>query len=241
MDFRSAEVRSFRAWTRRRNIWYGLKDVSEYEAEEKQAAVVRLIQRKLRQYEQGKTVVYSSSVNKVKALAEILGCDGYYSEVEDRGGRLKAFMTGKKRVIVATSALGMGIDIPDIRVVWHVDRPRTLLDYAQESGRAGRDGLKSEAIMVGGWGEGDYGEKEEEVELVERLIGAEGCRREVLEEYLDGLTGQVCGEGDEKCDRCEGESGVEDDVEAGVEDEVEAEVEKGLEAEVKAGVKDDVE
>jgi superfamily II DNA helicase RecQ len=139
----------------------------------------------------------------VKALAAALGCEGYYHDVEDREGRLERFMTGKSRVMVATNALGMGINIPDIRVIWHVDRPRTLLDYAQESGQVGRDRLKSEAIKVIGWGGGNYREKQEEVELVKRLLNTEGCRREVLEEYLDGLTGQVCEEGDEHCDGCE--------------------------------------
>src|SRR5271168_497342 len=240
MDFRAEEVRMFRAKTRRRNIRYRLKDVSGYEAEEKQAAVVDMIQRKLRQYEQGKTVVYCSSVDKVKILAEVLECDAYYSGVEDRERRLEEFVRGKKRIIVATSALGMGIDIPDIRVVWHVDRPRTLLDYAQESGRAGRDGLKSEAIMIGGWGGGDYGEKREEVELVERLVSTEGCRREVLEEYLDGLSGQACEEGDEKCDGCEregGEEGMEDGVEDGVEGGGEMDREWGGELERETGGK----
>jgi superfamily II DNA helicase RecQ len=241
MDFRADEVRLFRARTRRRNIRYELKDVSGYEVEEKQTAVVDMIQRKLSQYDQGKTVVYCNSVDKVKVLAEALGCDAYYSEVEDRKGRLERFIRGEKRVIVATSALGMGIDIPDIRVVWHVDRPRTLLDYAQESGRAGRDGLKSEAIMVKGWGEGDYGEKREEVELVKRLMGGKGCRREVLEEYLDGLSGQACEEGDEKCDGCEKEDGVESDIEKGMKEGVEDGVKDGVEDGVKNGGKTDKE
>ena len=237
MDFRADEVRLFRARTRRGNIRYGLEDVSEYEAEEKQTAVVGLVQKKLMQYKQGKTVVYCNSVNKVKALAEALGCDAYYHEVEDREGRLERFMRGEKRLMVATSALGMGIDIPDIRVIWHVDQPRTLLDYAQESGRAGRDGLKSEAIIIRGWGGGDYGEKREEVELVERLINAEGCRREVLEEYLDGLSGQTCDEGDEKCDGCEREGEVEGDLE----NDVEEGVKEGVEDEVEDGVKNGME
>ena len=78
------------------------------------------------------------------SVAEGLGCDGYYHDAEDKADKLQGFMEGKQRMIVATNALGLGIDIPDIRVIWHVDPPRTLLDYAQESGRAGRDGLKSE-------------------------------------------------------------------------------------------------
>lgn len=68
-----------------------------------------------------------------------------------------------------------------------MDRPRTVLDYAQESGRAGRDGLKSEAIIIGGWGGEDYGKKREEVELVERLVGC----REVSAGGVGGIFGWV--------------------------------------------------
>ena len=50
--------------------------------------------------------------------------------------------------MVATNALGLGIDVPDIRVVMHVGRVHRLKDYGQESGRAGRDGQRSEAIIV---------------------------------------------------------------------------------------------
>lgn len=50
--------------------------------------------------------------------------------------------------MVATSAFGLGIDIPNVRVIIHVERPRTILDYAQESGRAGRDGMRSEAMIM---------------------------------------------------------------------------------------------
>jgi superfamily II DNA/RNA helicase len=139
-------------------------------------------------------------------------------------------MMGRKQVIVATSVLGMGINIPDIRVIWHVDRPRTLLDYAQESGRAGRDGSKSEAIMVVGWDKGDYREKKEEVELVERLLGSQKeCRRAVLGEYLDGGERQECQDGEEQCDQCGDEM---EEMEQGLEEEVVEGVEQGLEEEV---------
>jgi superfamily II DNA helicase RecQ len=58
---------------------------------------------------------------------------------------LADFIAGQQRVIVATSTLGMSMNIPDIRCIIHVDRPRTILHYAQESGGAGRDGVRSEA------------------------------------------------------------------------------------------------
>lgn len=51
-------------------------------------------------------------------------------------------------MIIATSALGIGVDIPDIRYIIHISRPRSLLKYAQESRRARRDSDGSEAIII---------------------------------------------------------------------------------------------
>ena len=84
-----------------------------------------------------------------------------------------------------------------------MDPPRTLLDYAQESGRAGKDKLKNKALMVVGWARGDYEEKREDVKLVQRLLGSRGeCWRAVLEEYLDGSEKQEYQEKEERCDQC---------------------------------------
>jgi superfamily II DNA helicase RecQ len=237
MDFDVKEVRLFRAVTRRRNVRYAVKEISGEDEADKQEQVVALIQQKMRAYAAGKTVVYCSSVRKVQVLAEALDCDGYYHAAAKKEVTLRAFVTGQKKVIVATSALGMGIDISDIRVICHVDPPRTLLDYAQESGRAGRDGLKSEVIVVVGWDGGDYGEKKEEVELVQRLLGSRGeCRRAVLGEYLDGGERQECQEEEERCDQCaekveEVGQGLEEveEVEQGLE-EGEARINRGIKA-----------
>ena len=96
----------------------------------------------------GKVVIYGNSVKRVQEMAEELNCDAYYHDALNKREILKRFQEGRKQVIVATSTLGMGVDISDIRCIIHMDTPWTLLDYAQESGRAGRDGKKSEAIIL---------------------------------------------------------------------------------------------
>lgn len=87
-------------------------------------------------------------MHKVKELARKLAYNAYHYDVIGKASMLADFMARKQRVIIATSALGMGVDIPDIRCIIHTDWPWTMLDYAQESGRAGRDGLRSEAIII---------------------------------------------------------------------------------------------
>ncbi|KAF2742023.1 P-loop containing nucleoside triphosphate hydrolase protein [Sporormia fimetaria CBS 119925] len=126
---------------------------------------------------------------------------------------LEDVFAGRQRVIVATSALGMGVDIPDIRCIVHIDWPFSMLDYAQESGRAGRDGMRSEAVMIAQ--EGDQRPaNDEQTEIEQALVRlyVEGanrilqCRRVVLDGFLDRRIRERvgCEEGEEKCDVCRG-------------------------------------
>ncbi|TKA32264.1 hypothetical protein B0A49_13950, partial [Cryomyces minteri] len=235
MYYEKEQVKVFRARTARVNVGYRVIDVSGVGRQaEKEGFVLKLIKARFEGCGTGKVVVYCNTVGRVKRFAEELGCDAYHHHAIGKDSILNDFTEGKQRIIVATRALGMGVDIPDIRVIVHVDRPRTLLDYAQESGRAGRDGARSEAIAIvdngeGGWRDNEQTEKDRR--LVEKYMrgkdGSAVCRRIVLDEYLDARRVRVgCEEGEELCDVCGGIVGVEDKEATGeerVEEEVEAE------------------
>jgi superfamily II DNA helicase RecQ len=75
----------------------------------------------MQQYKSGKIIIYGNSVAKVKILAEKFSCDAYYHNAVGKASILANFIAGKQQVIVATSALGIEVDIPDIRCIIHVD------------------------------------------------------------------------------------------------------------------------
>jgi superfamily II DNA helicase RecQ len=258
MHFQTEQVDMFRARTARVNVAYRVVYVQKAAGREEEEAVLRIIQRRIRMIKSGKVVVYGGTVGKVKKIAEELGCNAYYHDAVGKASMLGEFMEGKQRVIVATSALGMGVDIPDIRCIIHVDRPRTLLDYAQESGRAGRDGLRSEAIIVEEEGEGrgrGDGQTEEEQQMVRLYMEGEDetenenrgkrrkCRRVVLDGYLDGREDRDgCEEGEEVCDVCGGVEVEEEEGDKEAEEaEAEAEVEEVEEAEADEEDEEEVE
>jgi ATP-dependent DNA helicase RecQ len=116
-------------------------------------------------------------------------------------------------VMIATIAFGMGIDKPDVRFVAHLDLPKSLEAYYQETGRAGRDGLAADAWMLYGMQDAarQYqfidgsaapdNQKRIERQKIDALLGyceTTRCRRQVLLEYFDETLGQPCG----NCDTC---------------------------------------
>ncbi len=107
---------------------------------------------------------------------------------------LRAFLADRAPVVVATSAFGMGIDKPDVRRVLHWGLPRTVEAYYQEAGRAGRDGRRSECVMV--WRPSDFA-CGDAAPGMRRYVEVRACRRGTLLAYF-GERGATCS----GCDVC---------------------------------------
>ncbi|KAH0542158.1 hypothetical protein GP486_008660, partial [Trichoglossum hirsutum] len=192
----------FRDMTSRHNITY---TVQQHDAKDIEQQVKVIINDRLQQYaeDNSRIIVYGGQVENCKQLAEKLGCEAYYADSEDKTLALQNWLDGKKQVIVATNALGLGIDIPNIRLVLHAEPSFDLLNYSQESGRAGRDGKPSKAIVLIPRGRTPRKFKNTDERLLWDYLTTDNCRRIKLDQYLDGnFTTKSCTEDQEACDNC---------------------------------------
>ncbi|MEP6734774.1 MAG: DNA helicase RecQ [Chryseolinea sp.] len=173
----------------------------------------------LRQHEDESGIIYCLSRAATERLAEDLTLKGFtalpYHAGIDKGQRSKnqdQFIRDEIKIIVATVAFGMGIDKSNVRFVVHMDLPKNIESYYQETGRAGRDGLHSEALLLYSYSDVAKMKKFVEIEgnpeqsaiYLKKLnqMAAYGeletCRREYLLRYFDEKPTGYCG----NCDFC---------------------------------------
>jgi ATP-dependent DNA helicase RecQ len=165
-------------------------------------------------------IIYCQSRREVDSLAEWLRNTGvravpYHAGLSDdeRHRNQDAFLNEDVDVVVATVAFGMGIDRSDVRFVIHAGAPQSLEHYQQEAGRAGRDGLEAECVLIYSGGDfarwrvmfeeaGDAEARRALLRDMERYAASVGCRHKRLVGYF-GETFSRAGCG--ACDYCLGE------------------------------------
>jgi len=174
----------------------------------------------LSDYREATGIVYCMSRKKTEDTAAWLQNQGFnalpYHAGLDSGLRSeyqRRFLREEAVIMVATIAFGMGIDKPDVRFVAHLDMPKTVEAYYQETGRAGRDGEPAEAWMVYGLqdviklrqmmagSEGSDAHKRAEQHRLNAMLGLceiTSCRRQTLLHYFGETLTSPCG----NCDNC---------------------------------------
>lgn len=173
----------------------------------------------LDEHKEDSGIIYCLSRTSTETLATQLKADGFAAEAYHAGleknireERQNQFLRDDIKIIVATIAFGMGINKSNVRFVVHVDLPKNIEGYYQETGRAGRDGLKSDAILF--YSAGDVfklkrfatveGNAEQsrimlkKLDQMAELCEARKCRRQYLLNYFDESAPDQCA----SCDVC---------------------------------------
>jgi ATP-dependent DNA helicase RecQ len=164
-------------------------------------------------------IIYCLSRSSVDSLAADLRDEGFSSlsyhaglDKKTRDKHQNSFLKDETKIIVATIAFGMGIDKSNVRFVVHMDLPKNIESYYQETGRAGRDGLQSDALLFFSWGdviklkgfaevEGNARQSEimlNKLDVMGSFGDLKSCRRRFLLNYFSEETTADCG----NCDNC---------------------------------------
>ncbi len=212
------DYRTFENSFNRPNIWYYIKPKKNHYNE---------LVKYLKEHKKDSGIIYCLSRAGTEKLAQDLKDDGfnaaaYHAGLEKniRDERQDMFLRDDIRIMVATIAFGMGINKSNVRFVVHADLPKNIEGYYQETGRAGRDGLQSEAILF--YGPGDVmklkkfaeveGNEEQSKIMLQKLdkmtqyCESKLCRRQVLLRYFGEEAPDYCG----SCDTCLNKPVLED-------------------------------
>ena len=141
-------------------------------------------------------VIYVRSYDTGGLISRELKCPFYRARADDKGDVLQQWISSEGGWIVATGALGTGINIEGIVRIIHVGRPYGLTSFVQQSGRGGRNGEVSESVIItrvessSGWKRreimSEYSVEQVDEDAMTEFIQGQGCRRVVLGRHMDG-------------------------------------------------------
>ena len=192
----------------------------QYRIQQKNTPKVQLLRFLRDEHANHSGIVYCLSRNKVEQTAEWLSAEGFTAlpyhaglTPQVRQKNQNRFLREDQIIMVATIAFGMGIDKPDVRFVAHLDLPKSIEAYYQETGRAGRDGEPATTLLLYGLedvvklrqmmanSEGNDEFKRNEQQRLNAMLGLceiTTCRRQTLLRYFGDTLAQPCG----NCDSC---------------------------------------
>lgn len=192
----------------------------QYRIQQKNTPKVQLLRFLRDEHANHSGIVYCLSRNKVEQTAEWLSAEGFTAlpyhaglTSQVRQKNQSRFLREDQIIMVATIAFGMGIDKPDVRFVAHLDLPKSIEAYYQETGRAGRDGEPATTLLLYGLedvvklrqmmsnSEGSEEFKRNEQQRLNAMLGLceiTTCRRQTLLRYFGDTLTEACG----NCDSC---------------------------------------
>ena len=183
----------------------------------------------LKNFKNESGIIYAFSRKQTESLAEFLQTKGIKAKAFHAGlpnhvkeETFRSFVHDETQVVVATIAFGMGIDKSNIRFVAHMSLPKTIENYYQEIGRAGRDGLDSEVLLLYSGSDmmmqREFIEQLEEspykqnafnkLERIARYASAEECRHQFIANYFEDELDRCA----TKCDNCSTPQGEKTDI-----------------------------